>query len=293
MTLFSKYHYPFSILGLNSKINEIVAESEQNYNAEILKQIFGLMDLTSLNTTDSVGKIGKMCQKVNKFNDFYPDYPSVAAICVYPNMVSTVKQILKVNSIGIASVAAGFPSSQTFTEIKLAETKMAMHDGATEIDIVISLGDFISGNYKFVIRELESIKEAVGSAHLKVILETGALSDPLKIWEASILAMNSGADFIKTSTGKLQPAATIDAVVVMAEAIKAFKKENGKMIGIKPAGGISTGHEAVLYYTAVKKILGTEWLNPGLFRFGASSLANNIISEVNKLENKESTENYF
>jgi deoxyribose-phosphate aldolase len=294
MTLFSKYHYPFSVLGLSEKINEISLESEKNYTSEDLKRIFGLIDLTSLNSTDSSGKIEKMCIKVNQFEKHYPSFPSVAAICVYPNFVSTVKTSLIKKNIGIASVAAGFPSSQTFIEIKVAEAKQAVENGATEIDIVISVGEFLSGNYQLVMDEISDIKEAIGKAHLKVILETGTLVDPLKIWEASILSMNAGADFIKTSTGKTQPAATIDAVVVMVEAIKAFHKETGKKIGLKPAGGISTGHDAIIYYTAVQKILGKEWLNPGLFRIGASSLANNLISEVFKIEKGvENSENYF
>jgi deoxyribose-phosphate aldolase len=284
MTLFSKYHYPFSVLGLNEKINEISLGSDKNYTGEVLKSIFGLIDLTSLNSTDSAGKIEKMCDKVNHFEQQYPSFPSVAAICVYPNFVSTVKENLAKKGVGIASVAAGFPSSQTFLDIKLAEVKQAVKNGATEIDVVISVGEFLSGNYQLVADEISAIKDAVGNAHLKVILETGALIDPLKIWEASILAMNAGADFIKTSTGKIQTSATIDAVVVMVEAILAFYKETGKRIGLKPAGGISTGHDAVVYYSAVEKILGKEWLNPGLFRIGASSLANNLISEVNRIE---------
>jgi deoxyribose-phosphate aldolase len=294
MPLFSKYHYPFSVLGLSDRVSAIGPESEKNYNSQVLRKIFGLIDLTSLNSTDFPAKIELMCNKVNAFEEQFPSFPNVAAICVYPNFVSTVKKSLTKNGIEIASVAAGFPSSQTFIDVKVAEAKQAVDNGATEIDIVISVGQFLSGNHQIVSDEISAIKKAIGKTHLKVILETGALLDPLKIWEASILSMNAGADFIKTSTGKMQPAATIEAAIVMLEAIKAFEKETGKKIGLKPAGGISSGHDAVMYYTAVEKILGNEWLNPRLFRIGASSLANNLISEVNKLEKGiDSKENYF
>jgi deoxyribose-phosphate aldolase len=294
MTLFAKYHYPFSVLGLSDKVHEISLLSEKNYKPEVLRKIFGYIDLTSLNSTDSPVKIEKMCEKVNNFKNQYSSFPSVAAICVYPSLVPVVKKSLKIKGIQIASVAAGFPSSQTFLDIKIAESKQAVDNGADEIDIVISIGEFLSGNFEFVGNEISKIKNAIGKAHLKVILETGALSDPLKIWEASILSMNAGADFIKTSTGKMQPAASLEAVIVMLEAIKEFEKQTGKKVGLKPAGGISTGHNSVEYYTAVEKILGNEWLNPKLFRIGASSLANNLISEVNKIEKGiELVENYF
>lgn len=279
MELFSKYHYPFSVLGLNEKVNAFKEGAVKNYKAENLRKIFGLIDLTSLNSTDSISKIKGMCQKVNSFKASYPDFPSVAAICVYPNFVKTVKETLNDKNVSIACVAAGFPSSQTFLKIKLEESKMAVEQGADEVDIVISLGEFLNGNYQLIFDEIASIKEAIGKAHLKVILETGALSDPLRIWEASLISMHAGADFIKTSTGKMQPAATPESVVVMTEAIKAFKRETGKKTGLKPAGGIATGSEAAIYYTIVEKTLGNEWLNPGLFRIGASSLANNLISE--------------
>lgn len=279
MEFFSKYHYPFSVLGLNEKVNAFKEGAVKNYKAENLRKIFGLIDLTSLNSTDSISKIKGMCQKVNSFKASYPDFPSVAAICVYPNFVKTVKETLNDKNVSIACVAAGFPSSQTFLKIKLEESKMAVEQGADEVDIVISLGEFLNGNYQLIFDEIASIKEAIGKAHLKVILETGALSDPLRIWEASLISMHAGADFIKTSTGKMQPAATPESVVVMTEAIKAFKRETGKKTGLKPAGGIATGSEAAIYYTIVEKTLGNEWLNPGLFRIGASSLANNLISE--------------
>ena len=284
MNLSTDFIYPYSVLGLDAKVKELVNESDKNYTIEVLKQIFGLIDLTTLNSTDTKAKVNEMCLKVNHFKQKFPDFPNVAAICVYPSFVSTVKSSLKVKSVGIASVAAGFPSSQTFIEIKTLESKMAVDNGATEIDIVISIGEFLSGNLQLVFDEIAAVKKAIGSKHLKVILETGALADPLKIWEASVLAMQAGADFIKTSTGKLQPAATVDAALVMVEAIKQFKKITGKTVGFKPAGGISNGHEAIIYFTIVEQILGKEWLNPQYFRIGASSLANNLLTEVAFLE---------
>ncbi len=284
MELFSDYHYPFSILGLEDKIKEINLKSKHNYTKDVLKKIFGLIDLTSLNSTDTPDKIKTMCSKVNNLEKHYSSFPSVAAICVYPNHVETVKHNLSKKGVRIASVAAGFPSSQTFTEIKTAEARLAVEKGADEIDIVISLSEFLNHQHQVVFDEIVAIKNAIGKAHLKVILETGVLADPLKIWEASMISMHAGADFIKTSTGKLQPAATVDAVVVMAEAIKAFNKGTGKMIGLKPAGGISTGNDAIIYYTIIENILGSAWLNSQLLRIGASSLANNLIQEYCQIE---------
>jgi deoxyribose-phosphate aldolase len=294
MDFLSKFHYPYSVLGLDTKVKELIEVSEKYYSKEILKKIFGLIDLTSLNSTDTKTNIKKMCAKVNDFQKQFPTFPNVAAICIYPALVSTVKSSLLDGNIGIASVAACFPSSQTFLDVKILESKMAIENGANEIDIVISIGEFISGNYQFVYDEIAAIKAAIGNKHLKVILETGALADPLKIWEASMIAMNAGADFIKTSTGKIQPAATVQAAVVMVEAIKSYNKETGKMVGFKPAGGISKGHDAVIYYTIVKELLGDLWLSPSYFRIGASSLANNILTEVAYLESdKEHDIVYF
>ncbi len=284
MEFSSKYIYPFSILGLDAKVKEAIDESEQNYKVEILKKVFGLIDLTTLNSTDTKAKVKEMCFKVNGFQKEFPSFPNVAALCVYPSLVATAKESLSINGIGIASVAAGFPSSQTFLDVKTLESKMAIDNGASEIDIVISIGEFLSGNFQFVYDEIAAIKAVIGKKHLKVILETGALIDPFKIWEASIVAMNAGADFIKTSTGKIQPAATVQAAVVMVEAIKQFNKMTGKKVGFKPAGGISKGHDAVIYYTIVKQSLGEEWLNSEYFRIGASSLANSLLCEVGFLE---------
>ncbi len=282
MEFLSDYVYPFSVLGLSEKVDLCVEESKRNQNVEIYKNIVGLIDLTSLNSTDNKGVIDKLCAKVNDFIKNYERMPNVAAICVYPNFVACVKKHLKVPNINIASVSAGFPAAQTFIDVKELETKMALEDGADEIDIVLSIGKFLSGDYEGVSQEITAIKKIMKGKHLKVILETGALIDPLKIWEASLVAMNAGADFIKTSTGKLKPAATVDAAVVMCEAIKHFHKETGKKIGFKAAGGISTSKDAAIYYTVVEEILGKEWLNPSLFRIGASSLLDNLLKEIKR-----------
>ncbi len=262
------------------EIARIKAESNKFYHIDSLKNIFGLIDLTSLNSTDTLAKITGMTQKVNKFKSSFSDMPDVAAICVYPALVPTVKEYLNVPGVNIASVAGGFPASQTFLDVKLVESSAAVLSGADEIDVVISIGTFLSGNYQTVFEEIKEIKNTIEAAHLKVILESGVLEDPQKIWDASIIAMEAGADFIKTSTGKMQPAATIEAVYIMSKAIKEFYRVNNKKIGLKPAGGISTGKQAVEYYAIVANILGKGWLNKNLFRFGASSLANNLLSEI-------------
>ncbi len=280
MKFLENYNFSLTSGDIEIKIAKIKAVSNQYYKTEVLKKIFSFIDLTTLNSTDTIGKVEKMVDKVNKFPSSFSDMPNVAAICVYPSLVETVKTKLTEHKLGIASVAAGFPASQTFLEIKTTESKMAVQKGASEVDIVISIGTFLSGDYQTVFDEIKAVKEAIGDAHLKVILESGILDDPQKIWDASIIAMEAGADFIKTSTGKMQPAATLEAVCVMCRAIKAFHEKTGKKIGLKPAGGISTGKEAVDYYAVVNKILGKEWLNSELFRIGASSLANNLLSEI-------------
>ncbi len=281
MEFLSNYIYPFSVLGLSKEVDLYIEKSKRNQNVEIYKKIVSVIDLTSLNSTDNKGVIDKMCAKVNEFKKHYEAIPNVAAICVYPNFVAFVKNQLKVPDVNIASVSAGFPAAQTFIDVKELETKMAIEGGADEIDIVLSIGKFLSGDYESVSKEITAIKNVMQGKHLKVILETGALTDPLKIWEASLVAMNAGADFIKTSTGKLKPAATVDAAVVMCEAIKHFYKKTGKKIGFKAAGGISTSKDAAIYYTVVEEILGEEWLNSSLFRIGASSLLNNLLENIN------------
>ncbi|MCX6308312.1 MAG: deoxyribose-phosphate aldolase, partial [Bacteroidia bacterium] len=240
--------------------------------------ILSCIDLTSLNTADTEESIGKMVQKVNAFGENYPELPNVAAICVYPSMVKTVRECLT-EGVEIASVAAGFPHSQTFVEVKVAETSLAVLDGASEIDIVLSIGKILEKKYEEIVEELQEIKAACREAHLKVILESGSLNiDEIRI--ASILAMESGANFIKTSTGKQQPAATTTAAYVMCQLIKEYFDKTGRKVGFKAAGGIVSTEEALDYYCIVEDILGDEWLQKGLFRFGASRLANNILTEI-------------
>ena len=219
-------------------------------------------------------------EKVNEFDNEFPDMKNVAAICVYPNFADIVKNTLQVDDINIACVSGGFPSSQTFIEVKVAETALAIADGADEIDIVISIGKFLSGDYETMCEEIQELKEVCKERHLKVILETGALKTASNIKKASILSMYAGADFIKTSTGKQQPAATPEAAYVMCEAIKEYYQKTGNKVGFKPAGGINTVHDAIIYYTIVKEILGEEWLNNRLFRLGTSRLANLLLSDI-------------
>lgn len=265
---------------------------EKNDTIDTLKVIFGLIDLTSLNTEDNETSISKMVNKVNQFSANYSDMPTVAAICVYPALVKVVKEKLTESEIDIASVAAGFPSSQTFIEVKIAETSLAVMEGADEIDIVMSVGSYLDGDYVNIFDEISEIKAACGSAKLKVILETGALPSTKDIKIASVLAMEAGADFIKTSTGKQSPAASPEAILVMAEAVKEFQGKSGKMVGLKPAGGISTPDEALVYYSIVKNVLGNAWISPEYFRIGASRLANNLLSEISKRNGGEAV-SYF
>ncbi|MEE4197662.1 MAG: deoxyribose-phosphate aldolase [Bacteroidales bacterium] len=278
--LLRKYKADFLKENIQQKVAVIANNSHQYATNETFKKLFSLIDLTSLNTEDNSTRIKAICEKVNAFKKHYSDIPNVAAICVYPNMVSTVKQNLSVEEVEIASVGGGFPSSQTFAEIKVEECKMAITAGASEVDIVLSVGTFFEGNYDTCFNEIKNIKSAIGNNHLKVILESGALRSPQEIWEASLLAMEAGADFIKTSTGKQSPAATTDAVYIMTKAIRAFYEATGKKIGIKPAGGIATPEDALAYFALVQENLGEAWLTPELFRIGASRLANNLLSEI-------------
>ena len=258
-------------------IEKYVAE---NNTVEVKKLLFNCMDLTTLKTEDSEESVLKFTERVNDFENEYPDLKNVAAICVYPCFAKIVSQSLEVEEVKVACVSGGFPSSQTFTEVKVAETALAIADGATEIDIVIPVGKFLSGDYEGMCDEIEEIKSICGERHLKVILETGALKSSENIWKAAILAMYSGADFIKTSTGKQEPAATPEAAYVMCQAIKAYHEKTGRKVGFKPAGGINTVNDALVYYTIVKEVLGTEWLNNELFRIGTSRLANLLLSDI-------------
>lgn len=259
---------------------------EENNTLEVKKFLFNCIDLTTLKCTDSDTSVMKFTEKVNEFVDRYPDLKNVAAICVYPNMAEIVNDTLEADDVKIACVSGGFPSSQTFIEVKVAETAMALHAGADEIDIVISVGKFLSGDYEGMCDEIEELKEVCGDKHLKVILETGALGSASNIKKASILAMYSGADFIKTSTGKENPAATPEAAYVMCQAIKEYFLETGRKVGFKPAGGINSVHDALVYYTIVKELLGEEWLTNERFRLGTSRMANLLLSEIVGSETK-------
>ena len=278
--LFKLYNCNLSDAEVKADIDRILSESfDSNNNVEVYKQCLSQIDLTSLNGTDTDAQIIAMCEKVNGFKAAYPHLPNVGAICVYPSMVPVVKEYLK-EDIGIASVAAGFPSSMTFIEVKVAETAMAVAEGATEIDVVISIGKFLEGNFEEMYEELTELKAACRDAHLKVIIESGALQSASNIKKASLIAMAAGADFIKTSTGKIPVAATLEATYVMCSAIKEWYEKTGVKVAYKPAGGIVTTDDAVKHYTIVKALLGNEWLNNKMFRFGASRLANNLLTSI-------------
>lgn len=277
----AKYNTNLSDADVQARVASIIENKvAENNTEEVKKLLFNCIDLTTLNSTDSDESVMKFTEKVNKFDDEFPDLKNVAAICVYPNFAEVVKNTLDIDGINIACVSAGFPSSQTFIEVKIAETAMALMEGADEIDIVISIGKFLSGDYETMCEEIQELKDTCKERHLKVILETGALKTASNIKKASILSMYSGADFIKTSTGKQQPAATPEAAYVMCEAIKEYYEKTGNKIGFKPAGGINTVNDALIYYTIVKEILGEEWLNNKLFRVGTSRLANLLLSDI-------------
>ena len=262
-------------------VKKLIEEKvEANNTTEVKKFLFNCIDLTTLKCTDSEESVLKFTERVNEFEKKFPELDNVAAICVYPNFAQIVSQTLEADNVGIACVSGGFPSSQTFQEIKVAETAMAIHEGATEIDIVLSVGKFLSGDYEGVCDEIQELKNVCGEKHLKVILETGALKTAENIKKASILSIYSGADFIKTSTGKESPAATPEAAYVMCSTIKEYYEKTGLKIGFKPAGGINTVNDALVYYTIVKEILGKEWLTNKLFRLGTSRLANLCLSEI-------------
>ena len=289
-----KYHSALSKYNTALNDDEIAAKTAQliekhlkeNDTVEVKKFLFHCIDLTTLKCTDSEQSVMKFTERVNEFVDKYPDLDNVAAICVYPNMAEIVNDTLEADNVNIACVSGGFPSSQTFTEIKVAETAMALHAGADEIDIVISVGKFLSGDYEGMCDEIEELKDVCGDKHLKAILETGALASASNIKKASILSMYSGADFIKTSTGKEKPAATPEAAYVMCQAIKEYFLETGRKVGFKPAGGINTVHDALVYYTIVKEVLGKEWLTNELFRLGTSRMANLLLSDIVGQETK-------
>lgn len=266
-----------------SNVRKIMDEKlKENSNGEVLKKIHGLIDLTSLSALDTHESIWKMVEHVNNYEGTRPDVPNIAGICTYPVFVETVRQALLAQNVKIVSVSGAFPSSQTFTEIKVAETAMAVMEGAEEIDTVLNPGLFLGGNYDEVSEELQEIKASCRDAKLKVILETGALRTAENIQKAAIIAIYSGADFIKTSTGKDYPGATLEAAYIICQVLKTYYSITNNKIGIKVSGGIRTAEEAVKYYTLVKETLGEEWLSPGLFRIGASSLAEDIEARLGK-----------
>lgn len=272
--------YPtFTKESIKTVILELLESREpENSNQVIYEKLLGLIDLTSLNTTDSEESISAFTEKVNLFGETYPEYSNVAAICIYPAFVKTVVETLT-EGVEIAAVTGGFPHAQTFIEIKIAETSLAVMDGATEIDCVMPIGKLREKKYEEIVEELKELKSACREARLKVILESGALSlSELRI--ACILAMEAGADFIKTSTGKQQPGATLDAAYCMCSLIAEYHKLSGRKVGFKAAGGIRTTQEAVQYYKVVESILGKEWLSKDYFRIGASSLANELLSDL-------------
>ncbi len=277
----AKYNTQLNDKDVAAQVSGIIdSKVAENNTLDVKKFLFNCIDLTTLNTTDSDESVMKFTQNVNRFEESYPDLKNVAAICVYPCFAEIVKDTLEVEGVNIACVSAGFPSSQTFIEVKVAETAMAILDGADEIDIVISVGKFLCGDYETMCDEIAEIKATCKEKHLKVILETGALQSAENIKKASILSMYAGADFIKTSTGKQQPAATPEAAYVMCQAIKEYYEQTGIKVGFKPAGGINCVNDALIYYTIVKEVLGDEWLTNKLFRLGTSRLANLLLSEI-------------
>ena len=288
MEVQSKYELALSKYNTHLHDDEIMMKVDQliekhlgeNNNIDVKKEIFHCIDLTTLKCTDSEESVMKFTEKVNEFVDKYPDLENVSTICVYPNMAEIVSDSLEADNIKIACVSGGFPSSQTFMEVKIAETAMAIHAGAEEIDIVMPVGKFLCGDYEGMCDEIGELKDVCGEKTLKVILETGSLRSASNIKKAAILAMYAGADFIKTSTGKEAISATPEAALVMCEAIKEYYKETGRKVGFKAAGGIDSVKKALAYYTIVKETLGEEWLNNGLFRIGTSRLTNLLLSDI-------------
>jgi deoxyribose-phosphate aldolase len=269
--------------GVEERVSRFTKRSiKKESKVEGLKLVLGMIDLTTLEGKDTPGKVKQLCYKAKHLLDTYEGLPTVAAVCVYPSMVRTAKRSLEGSDIKIASVATAFPSGQAATKVKIADTKFAVNEGADEVDMVISRGKFLAGEYNFVFDEIAVIKEVCGKARLKVILETGELSALDKVRRASDIAMYAGADFIKTSTGKIQPAATMPVTLTMLEAIRDYYYNTGKMIGMKPAGGISKSKLALHYLVMLNEVLGEAWMSNHWFRFGASSLANDVLMQLVK-----------
>ena len=279
--ILKKYNLEVDDAQVKAAVTKLIAEKvPENDTLEVKKFLFGSIELTTLKTTDSDESVMAFTERVNDFAAQFPALPHVATICVYPCFARTVSETLEVEGVEIACVSGSFPSSQSLIEVKTIETQLAIKDGATEIDIVMPVGAFLAGDYETVVDEIQQQKEACGEHDMKVILETGCLKTAANIKKASILSMYAGADYIKTSTGKLEPAATPEAAYVMCQAIKEYYDETGIMIGFKPAGGLNSVMDALIYYTIVKEVLGEKWLTNKYLRLGTSRLANMLLSEV-------------
>lgn len=279
--MLSQYNTNINDENVAAEVAEILRDKvDENMTSEVKKFLMGSIELTTLKTTDNDQSVMKFTERVNEFEDTYPDLPHVATICVYPCFAAAVSNTLQVDGVEVACVSGSFPSSQALIEVKVAETALAIKDGATEIDMVLSVGKFLSGDYESVCDEISELKAVCGDKKLKVILETGCLPDACSIKIASLLSMYAGADYIKTSTGKEKIAATPEAAYVMCQAIKEYYDKTGIQIGFKPAGGINTVRDAVTYYTIVKEVLGEKWLTNQYLRLGTSRLANLLLSEI-------------
>ncbi|HRN26478.1 MAG: deoxyribose-phosphate aldolase [Ignavibacteriaceae bacterium] len=285
----------YDTVGVDERIARFGTRSiKTSSKKEGLNLAISMIDLTTLEGNDTRGKVQQLCYKAMHPNDLYSDIPKVAAVCVYPSFVGIAKKALEGSGIRVASVATAFPSGQSALEVKLKDVKTAVDQGADEIDMVISRGKFLSGDYLYVFDEIAAIKKACGDAHLKVILETGELETLDNVRKASEIAIYAGADFIKTSTGKVQPAATMQVTYVMLDAIKDYYLKTGKMIGMKPAGGISNAKLALQYLVMLNEVLGEKWMNKNYFRFGASSLLNDLLMQLIKLKTGVyQSSNYF
>jgi deoxyribose-phosphate aldolase len=270
-------------VGVNERVARFQSRSiKAGSKVRALEMVLSMIDLTTLEGQDTPGKVRQLCQKAMHLHDGLPGLPHVAAVCVYPTLVAVAREVLDGSGIRVASVATAFPSGMSSLEIKLRDTEIAVAAGADEIDMVISRGAFLAGDYRRVFDEIVAVRAACGDAHLKVILETGELGTLDRVRRASVLAMHAGADFIKTSTGKIQPAATMPVTLVMLQAIRDFYRQVGRRVGMKPAGGISSAKLAIHYLVMLKETLGNEWMTPELFRFGASSLANDVLMQLVK-----------
>ena len=279
-TILNEYAAAASAEQLSEQVLSLKQKAEANYNVEVYKFCLSAIDLTTLSCCDSEESVGQFARRAAEFGVDYPHLQNVASICVYPPFVETVGLAIDATPLRITSVVGGFPSSQTFLEVKMLETAMAIENGADEVDMVINVGKILDEAYDEAAAEVEVLRGEAEDAMLKVILETGALGEPHLIRSASLVAMAAGADFIKTSTGKIDKSATPEAAIIMCEAIRDFHAKTGRKVGFKAAGGIRSAEDAALYYTIVKEILGDEWLTPELFRIGASALANNLLSAI-------------